>query len=72
MPDVRPFTTPEVPTVATAVLVLLHTPPEVASVNVVDEPAFTVAVPVIVPATGNGLIVIVEVAAAVPQPFVTV
>ena len=72
VPDVIPFTIPEVLTVATTVFVLLHTPPEVASANAVDEPAVTVAVPVIVPAAGNGLIVIVEVAAAVPQPFITV
>ena len=72
MPDVRPFTTPDAFTVATTVLVLLHTPPVVASVNVVDEPAIIVAVPLIVPAAGEGLTVITWVAAAVPQPLVTV
>ena len=73
VPDVRPFTTPVVPTVATTVFVLLHTPPVVTSVNVVDEPAITVAVPLIVPAAGKGLTVTTWVAAAVPQlPMVTV
>ena len=72
VPAARPLTTPEVFTVATRVLVLLHTPPVVASVNVVDKPAITVAVPLIVPAAGEGLTVITWVATAVPQPFVTV
>ena len=57
---------------ATAVAVLLHAPPIVASLKPVVEPAHTVAVPVIVPADGNGLTVTVAVAAAVPQPLVTV
>ena len=72
VPEVIPFTTPEVPTVATTVLVLLHTPPVAVSVNAVDEPAHTVAVPVIVPAPGAGLTVTLIVAATVPQPLVTV
>ena len=50
-------------TVPTAVLVLLHTPLPVASVNVVVAPAHAVAVPVIVPALGNGLTVTTAVAA---------
>ena len=60
------------PTVATVVTVLLHAPPVAASLNPVVAPAQTVAVPVMVPADGNGLTVTIVVAAAVPQPFVTV
>ena len=72
VPAVRPLTTPEVLTVATRVLVLLQTPPVAASVNVVDKPAITVAIPLIVPAEGDGLTVTTFVTAAVPQLFVTV
>ena len=72
VPEVRPLTTPEVLTVATVVLVLLHIPPVVTSVNVVDNPAITVAVPLIVPAAGDELTVTTRMAAAVPQVFVTV
>jgi hypothetical protein len=49
VPAATPVTTPEVPTVATAVLLLLHVPPGVASVNEVVEPAQTDVVPVIAP-----------------------
>ena len=72
VPDVRPFTTPEVLTVATTVFVLLHSPPLAASVNAIDELAHTLTVPLTVPATGNGLTVTTWVAAAVPLPLVTV
>ena len=41
-------TVPSVPTVATMVVVLLHIPPPVASVNAVVKPSHTVAVPVII------------------------
>ena len=47
VPATAPLTMPDVPIVATVVLLLLHTPPVVASLNVVVEPAHTVAVPVI-------------------------
>ena len=67
VPEVRPFTTPDALTLATTVLVLLHTPPVVASVNAVEEPAITVAVPLIVPADGEGLTVIIKEATVVPQ-----
>jgi hypothetical protein len=52
-------TLPTVPpvTVATPVLVELHTPLVAPSVKDVVEPAHIVAVPVIVPATGNGFTV---------------
>ena len=66
-----PLTAPEEVTVATAVLVMLHTPPVVASVNAVDEPAQTLAVPLMEPADGKGVTVTACTAAEVPQPFVT-
>ena len=47
VPATAPLTMPDVPMVATVVLLLLHTPPDVASLNVVVEPTHTVAVPVI-------------------------
>ena len=72
VPADTPVTVPVVPTVATVVAVLLHAPPVVASLNPVVEPAQTVAVPVMVPADGNGLTVTTLVAAAIPQPLVTV
>jgi hypothetical protein len=72
VPAVTPVTVPVLPTVATPVAVLLHAPPVAASVKPVVEPAHTIAVPVMLPADGNGLTVTVVVAAAVPQPLVTV
>ena len=72
VPAVTPVTVPVLPTVATAVAVLLHAPPVAASVKPVVEPAHTVAVPVMLPADGNGLTVTTLVAAVVPQPLVTV
>ena len=55
-PEVTPFTVPvEEPMAAIAVLLLLHTPPEVASVNVVVKPTHTFVVPPI--AAGFGLTV---------------
>jgi hypothetical protein len=38
-PAATPVTTPELLTVATVVVLLLHVPPDVASEKVVDEPA---------------------------------
>jgi hypothetical protein len=63
---------PEVPTVATPVAVLLHTPPGAISVSVVVAPGQTETVPVIIPATGSGFTVTTRVAASVPQLLVTV
>ena len=71
VPEATPPIVPPL-TVATPVLVLLHTPPVATSLNTIVEPAHTVAVPVIVPATGRRLTVTTWVAATVPQPFVTV
>ena len=57
VPEIAPHTLPVLVMVATEVLVLLHTPPVAASVNEVDEPAQTVAVPLMVPAAGKALMV---------------
>jgi len=55
-PEVTPVTVPDVaPIVATPVLLLVHVPPEVASVNVVVRPTHTFVVPPI--AAGFGLTV---------------
>ena len=73
VPALTPVTTPVLVTVPTAVLVLLHTPPVAASVSeVVEPPAHTEVVPVIVPAFGSGLTVMTAVAADVPQTVVDV
>ena len=47
MPEATPLTVPPVPTVATEVLLLVHEPPDVASVRLVVPPAHTAVVPVI-------------------------
>jgi len=55
-PSVMPVTVPDVePMVATAVLLLLHTPPLVISVNVIVKPTHTLLVPPM--AAGFGLTV---------------
>lgn len=55
VPPATPVTIPVAPTVATAVLLLLHPPPPVASESDVVSPAHTVLVPNI--AVGNGVTV---------------
>ena len=73
IPADTPLTMPVEPTVATNVLPLLHTPPLVASLNVVVEPAHTLMVPVIADTVGNGLTVTTEVTVVTqPKPLVTV
>ena len=62
---------PDVPIVATAVLLLVHAPPVVVLLNDVVAVAQTIAVPVIVPATGSGLTVTFTVVVTVPQLLVT-
>ena len=47
------------PMVATDVLLLLHVPPVVASINVVVAPAQIVVAPVIAPGSGFTVIVVV-------------
>ena len=60
------------PIVATAVFVLLHTPPVVPVVpKVVEVPAHKVPAPVIVPVVGSGLTVMTFVVVAVPHALVT-
>ena len=71
-PEAIPVTLPEASTVPTEVVTLLHAPPAAPSVRVVLAPTQTTGVPVIVPAFGSGLTVTTCVAAAVPQPLVTV
>ena len=73
MPTERPRTTPPVETEPTAGFVLLHVPPELpVDDRAVVAPTQTLAVPVTDPAEAIALTVITEVAAAVPQLFVTV
>ena len=73
VPVATPVTTPvALLMVATDTLLLLQVPPLTVEVSVIDAPVHTVAGPLIVPADGDGLIVIVFVATAVPQLFVTV
>jgi hypothetical protein len=69
VPDDTPVTVPVVPTVAVAVLVLLHTPPVVVSTNVVvAPPAHTFSVPVIeAGVVGKGFTETIADAAALPQ-----
>ena len=70
VPAVTPLTIPVEPTVAVALL-LLHVPPPIPSVNMIDELTHTLAAPVILPAFGSGLTTIDLIAIAVPQPLVT-
>src|SRR3954464_13489101 len=72
VPAPAPATTPEVPTVATAGLLLLHTPPPVASARAVVEPTQTTRVPVMGAGLGMGSTVTSTVVAALPQLLVTV
>jgi hypothetical protein len=58
--------------VATAVLLLFHMPPLTDDVSVVVAASHTLAEPEMLPAEGNGLIVIGAVTTAEPQPLVTV
>ena len=66
-PAATPVTSPAVPTVATAVLLLLHVPPVTVELKVVTDPGQTVAVPV--SAGGKALTVTV---AVVKQPVESV
>ena len=72
VPADMPVTTPVLPIVATPELLLLHTPPALALLNVIVDASQTVVVPVIVPAFGNGLTVTTAVVLATPQLLVTV
>ena len=58
MPYMPPVTTPDVPTVATSILLLNHAPPLIPSVSVIEVDWQTTPGPDIVPATGSGFTVI--------------
>ena len=72
MPAAIPLTIPEASTVANVASALLQVPPVAASLNDVVAAAHTVAVPVIVPASGNGFTVTIIESTAVPQLLTTV
>jgi hypothetical protein len=67
LPEETPVTTPPDDTVATPVLLLLHVPPVVASLNVVVEPIHSVAVPVI---ADTGAVILTMVVAVHPAALV--
>ena len=71
VPGVTPVTTP--PETVAEALLRFHTPPGVASVNVIVEPVQTADGPVIVPAVGIPVLTAITAVAAVdPQELVTV
>ena len=73
VPAATPVTMPEELTVATAVLLEDHVPPEVASFRSVVDPAQTLVVPVMAATIGRALMVTVAVTLEVqPLPFVKV
>jgi len=71
VPDATPMTTPDVPTVAIAALLLIQVPPLVASVKVIVAPEHTVVGPEMAATVGVAVRVIECVAIAVPQLLVT-
>ena len=70
IPALRPVTIP--PVTVAFVLLALHIPPVTGSVSVIVEPIHTSAGPLMVPEKGSVLMVINDVAVAVPQAVVTV
>ena len=72
MPALIPVTTPDVLTLATALLLVAQVPPVVPSDRVMEEPAHTGPAPVMVPALAAGLTVMALVVVAVPQLLVNV
>jgi hypothetical protein len=72
VPAVIPVTTPVALTVPTAVLLLLQTPPPVASVSAVVRGAHTTAVPVIIPGGLITVTAVVEFAQAARPASITV
>lgn len=69
LPVATPVTTPVLLlTVALAGVLLVHVPPDVASVRESAVPTHTAEPPEMIPAFGNGLTVKPVVAEAVPQP----
>ena len=71
-PAAAPVTTPVELTVAVDVEPDVHAPLLTELLSVVVAPAQTVELPVIVPAPGNEVTVMLLVATAAPQPLVTV
>ena len=72
VPLLTPVTIPVLPTVATAVLLLLQVPPLIPSVKVIVDPVHTLAGPVMVPAVAVVPMDMGSVAMAVPQLLLTV
>ena len=70
VPADTPVTTPPI-TIAVLLLLLLHVPPATALLSVVVVAVHTDGVPVIVPASANGLTVNSIVSMAVPHPLAT-
>jgi hypothetical protein len=72
IPALIPLTTPElVPTVATAVLLLLQTPPDTVSASVTGALIHTMVAPETEPETASGLTVTTILAVSAPQLLVT-
>ena len=71
VPTLTGVTIPEVLTVATEVLLLLHVPPVAVSLKVDGVPIQRLPEPVIVPGSGIGPTVMKAVATAKPQAFDT-
>ena len=67
VPALTPVTAPPDDTVATAGVLLVHTPPAVASASVATAPGQTVAVPVMALTTGAGLTVTLYVESDAPH-----
>ena len=61
VPADTPDTVPELPIVATAVLLLLQVPPDVTSLRVIDDPEQTEEEPVILAGRGFTVTVVVTV-----------
>ena len=72
VPGAAPVTRPPEVTVATAVFVLLHTPPVAVSVKVAVAAGVSTGVPDIVPGDGAALTAMPRTAAAMPQVLLTV
>ena len=72
LPEATAVTTPPMDTEDTEASAVDQTPPVAVVVNVEDIPVHMAAAPVMLPATGEGMIVIPAVVNAVPQPLVTV
>ena len=71
MPGAIPVTVPVLPTVATEVFELCHTPPGVTSSSAVIDPTHTVGVPVIGAEVGKTPTETTIVAIAEPHPLFT-